>query len=138
MDGKLECVSFKKVNGVPSDLVYTHQLVDRHNKCAPKQHTPAGQYFVSHPLPKSRGKNTTKIWKGWRCSMCKQNATPERRTGPAGFKSLCNACGLKHKRIENEKRVLANRANRDTRERMSVQTIINEVDVAVETPLGYM
>lgn len=42
---------------------------------------------------------------GWRCEGCLVESTPQRRRGPSGAKSMCNACGLrwiKGKRREGE------------------------------------
>lgn len=32
---------------------------------------------------------------GWRCEECNIADTPQRRRGPSGSKSMCNACGLR-------------------------------------------
>ncbi|GER49473.1 GATA transcription factor [Striga asiatica] len=32
------------------------------------------------------------------CSVCKTTRTPLWRSGPSGPKSLCNACGIKHRK----------------------------------------
>jgi hypothetical protein len=42
---------------------------------------------------------------GWRCEGCHTEETPQRRRGPGGAKSMCNACGLrwiKRRRREGE------------------------------------
>lgn len=33
---------------------------------------------------------------GWSCGWCGRADTPERRSGPEGARSLCNACGLRY------------------------------------------
>lgn len=42
---------------------------------------------------------------GWACESCHTDETPQRRRGPRGAKSMCNACGLrwiKRRRREGE------------------------------------
>ena len=40
------------------------------------------------------------------CLYCKATSTPMWRKGPDGYKSLCNACGLKYYRIIRKERNL--------------------------------
>lgn len=45
------------------------------------------------------------LLQSWCCLQCGKTSTPERRMGPAGKRTLCNACGLawaKKKRRERE------------------------------------
>lgn len=53
----------------------------------------------SEPKPiegkKPRKKKKVKVWQNWNCQECGTNETPERRSGPNGLVSLCNACGIK-------------------------------------------
>ena len=51
----------------------------------------------------NRGGSSTPIW---RCAECKGSNTPVKRNGPAGRKTLCNACGLRFSKKERR----ANRA----------------------------
>nr|DAD42206.1 TPA_asm: hypothetical protein HUJ06_000436 [Nelumbo nucifera] len=37
-----------------------------------------------------------------RCAGCETTNTPLWRNGPKGFKSLCNACGLRYKKEEKK------------------------------------
>lgn len=39
----------------------------------------------------------------WLCEDCGTTTTPVRRSGPSGSSSLCNACGLRHKKREKER-----------------------------------
>jgi ribosomal protein L37E len=47
----------------------------------------------------------------WNCNDCGRNSTPVRRHGPAGPRSLCNACGL---RRSKRRRSLMNAATNDS------------------------
>ncbi len=35
----------------------------------------------------------------WRCTECGVTSTPQRRLGPQGRQSLCNACGVRYSRL---------------------------------------
>jgi hypothetical protein len=94
---------------------------------------PPGHVIPTHALPPSRdtgtrkanssarppGATTTKPKKArrrffdasWNCNDCGRNSTPVRRHGPAGPRSLCNACGL---RRSKRRRSLQNASTTDS------------------------
>ncbi len=41
-----------------------------------------------------------KWWDNWKCDYCQTPVTPERRLGPRGRNTLCNACGLQEAKVK--------------------------------------
>jgi hypothetical protein len=75
--------------------------------------------FISHP---------PRRWKDWSCAECSTNITPQRRAGPGGINSLCNACGLKYfKKVHQEQSRLREEKLSILR-RMSITAVVNAED----------
>jgi hypothetical protein len=78
---------------------------------------------IIRPLPRTA---SSKIWVSWKCDQCGTHQTPERRTGPRGRQSLCNACGLRFAKLKNSTagQDRRNAEKYSIQERMSVYTLL--------------
>lgn len=79
---------------------------------------------IFYRIPEVR-KPKAKIWDKWACEFCGTSETPERRNGPSGRITLCNACGLKYKKQQMMARQRKEDEIRRVRTRMSVGAILN-------------
>jgi hypothetical protein len=51
--------------------------------------------IVFGPPPRKRPPIVYRAEDGWTCEGCHTDETPQRRRGPSGAKTMCNACGLR-------------------------------------------
>ena len=89
------------------------------------------QFFTFTVPKKTIPRGTIKVWRNWSCESCGSVTTPERRYGPSGRNTLCNACGLKyaktqaHKRLKDGEEEELDEEKKKVRQVMSVETILN-------------
>lgn len=80
-------------------------LFPRHTTSKQNRTSPIGKHTVKHH---SRSGFQTSLWL---CEECGTTKTPVRRGGPSGPSSLCNACGLRHKKREKARCKMSSRNN---------------------------
>lgn len=70
----------------------------------------------------------------FRCDWCFTDNTPERRSGPDGRRTLCNACGLRYYRVAKMEAIRAaamaplSESPEACRRRMSIDNLLNDDD----------
>jgi len=94
--------------GVDEAHPYEHHVLDD------KNHVPGMAVLVHKNAPRpvmpraSREGAAQTFWPVFACDWCGITATPERRQGPRGRRTLCNACGLRYAKQEKEKKAKKN------------------------------
>jgi len=75
-------------------------------------------------------------WREWKCAECGTESTPQKRNGPEGRKTLCNACGTRTMREaqrkaqpkqENNLNVLAEAASKTQPKQENLLNVLAEV-----------
>lgn len=79
----------------------------------------------TYALPPPKQPHPPKVWPKWACMFCGTNTTPERRAGPTGRNTLCNACGIKYsKKLKEEAQKKADEI-KSVQVRMAMNNLLN-------------